>query len=226
MKVKHGAAVVTIYRQKAASASGRQYVWFYGTADGRKRGGSSIDPEEAISKATLKAQQLAIGLAESEHASQADLQELAHARQLARKAGVPLISALEEFVEARGLAGGSVLTACREFATQRRPDVKRVKLSAAIDAFIANKEKAHKEGERTYRAKLKPLLHATDPLDPKRPIIGDVYVDTITVSQFSGYLETLADGVTRNDHRKRAVTLFRWLQSQSCLLYTSPSPRD
>jgi hypothetical protein len=217
LKVTHGAAVVTIYRQKAASTSGWQYVWFYGTAEGRKRAGSSTDPEEAVSKAKLKAQQLAVGLAESEHASRADLEQLAHARQLARKAGVPLISALEEYAKARTLAGGSIIPACREFAEQRRPEVKRVNLAAAIDAFIANKEKAGKEGERTYRAKLKTLLHATDPVDSTRLIIGDVPVDTISVAQFSAYLETFADGVTRNDHRKRAVTLFRWLLAQGYL---------
>jgi hypothetical protein len=217
MRITHGHATVTIYRQPAKTKSGCTYVWAWGLIGGGRGRDSNADLNEAISGAKLKAQQLAENKAESEHAARADLEELAHARQLAKKTGVPLIPALEEYVQARELAGGSILPACREFSNQHKPtERKRIKIAAAIDAFIAMKERAGKQGERTYRSKLKPLLTVTDVIET-RPIIGDVYADTVTPEQCESYLESFSDGVTRNDHRKRAGSLFRWIQKRGYL---------
>lgn len=217
LTVTYGSASVKIYRQASKSAvDGWIYVPTWRKPEGGRGKLYFADLERARDEAFLKAKQLAGGIAAAEHVTQADVQELAAARALARAAGIPLIPAMEEYVKARELAGGSILPACREFAQSTVAEVKRIKLSAAIEAFIATKDRAGKKGSRTYRAKLKPLLQVQDVAE-NRPIIGDVYVDTIQARQFAAYLETFANGVTRNDHRKRTVTLFRWLQKQGYL---------
>jgi hypothetical protein len=67
--------------------------------------------------------------------------------------------------------------------------------------------KAVKQGEWTYRSKLKPLIEA----------FPDRFLDSISVAEFTAYLEQYEDGVTRNDHRKRAIALCRWAQKHGFL---------
>jgi hypothetical protein len=78
----------------------------------------------------------------------------------------------------------------------------RIKADAAIDTFIASKERAGKQGERTYLGKLKPL----------KKFFKDRFLDTIGAAEFTAYLEQYQDGVIRNDFRKRTVALGRWAQ--------------
>lgn len=216
--MNHGAAVVTIYRQrKGDTNSGWQYVWSWQKPGGGRGRDSNADWEKAVSGANLKAQQLAKNIHEGEHVDRGDIEELVQARALAKQIGMPLLAALEEFLLCRQAAGGNVLTACKAFKADHKPDVRRVKLAAAIDGFIAEKERAGKRGERTYRSKLKPMLTVCTSLDPKTPIIGDVFADTVTTPQWTSYLETFPNGVTRNDHRKRAHSLFLWLERQGYL---------
>lgn len=76
-----------------------------------------------------------------------------------------------------------------------------------MEAFIASKERAKKQGERTYRSKLGPLKKAF-PVE---------FLDSISARALDTYLEQWDDGVTRNDFRKRAVALWRWAYKKNHL---------
>jgi integrase len=56
--------------------------------------------------------------------------------------------------------------------------------------------------------------------DAVKAELGDYQVASVTASILSSYLGKIAHPVTRNTHRKRIVTLFRWAQSKNNL------PRD
>lgn len=207
LEVKYGAAVVKIYRQPSATAADG---WVYSMAWPKPEGGrpnrrAFADLAKAEDEALLKAKQLSRGIVETEHATGADMQELAALRAIARGQGVPPVAAMEEWAKARTIAGGSIVEACTSWAAGRkRVELPRILLKDAIKDFIDAKERGGGEGYRTYNSKLNSLLTH----------VGNVHVDTIALAQLKKWLWTFADGVTSNDHRKRARTLFRWLQQQ------------
>lgn len=158
------------------------------------------DLEAARDEATRKADAMANGLQQSQHLTRSDVLELTEARVLA--GDVPLLSALEEWKRARELVGPSVLQVCEAWSRQRTAEVERKTVKEAVDLFIQAKVNAHKEGERTYRSKLTPA----EVFFPQR------FIDSITTAEWEKYLNQFDDPVTRNDMRKRAVSLCRWAQ--------------
>jgi len=153
--VREQSVVVKIYRQKApTTATGFAYVVSWIGPDGRARKTYS-DLKEAQSEAALKAAQLANGLANSHLLSRSDSMELTEARLILEPHGVPLLSALAEWAKARELVGPGLLNACSEWAQRRTATLKRIKVTDAVDKFIAAKDAAKKRGTRTYTSKLK-----------------------------------------------------------------------
>lgn len=157
----------------------------------------------AHAEASMKADQLAAGRIDAAATLTAeDGSTLSAARKLC--GSVPLMAALQEWAAARRLCEGPILPAAEAWAASKAPKFKSVSLGEVINAFIADKDKAGKEGERTYRSKLKPLIERFGAEAP---------LDSISSHQLSDYLAQFADGVTRNDMRKRARTLWRWARA-------------
>ncbi len=137
-----------IYRVKHKTmADGCAYVvaWVSG---GRRRLQQFADESTAMEEARLKAAQLAEGRVEAADLTRGDREELQAARQLC--ADVPVLSALEEWRKARDLTQGHLIAAAEAWASRNTTKFKRIKVADAIDAFIVSKEKAGKQGERTY----------------------------------------------------------------------------
>jgi hypothetical protein len=132
--------------------------------------------------------------------SRSDRDELQHAKSIA--GDVPILAALREWKRANELTAVHLIAAAEMWAARQGKTFKRIKVADAVDQFIAAKDRAKKQGERTYRSKLEPL----------KTFFSDAHIDAITEPQFSAYLEQWQDGVTRNDFRKRAVSLCRWAQ--------------
>jgi hypothetical protein len=201
--IREGSVVVKIYRQRAPAAkSGWNYVVTWIGPDGRDKL-ARTDLEEAREEADRKAAQLAAGLEKG--ASRSDLLELAEARELA--GDVPLLSAVGEWKKARELVGPAILEACHAWADRRMPKVSRILVKDAAEKFVAAKDAAGKQGTRTYSRKLKPLVAA----------FGDRYLDTITTTELTAFFAQVPHPVTRNDRRRRVVTLFLWARRQGYL---------
>jgi hypothetical protein len=195
--------VTRIYR--LTRADGREVftaAWYTG---GQRQTRQFQDYPTAYAEATLKAEQLAAGRVEGAEMSRGDRDELQAMRKLADK--VPPVAAMEEWRKARDLTGGHLIAAAEAWKARNASRFKRIKVAEAIDAFIKAKERAGKQGERTYRAKLSPLNRS----------FPDQYLDTISGPALTAYLEQFQDGVTRNDLRKRAVALWRWAQKSNYL---------
>ena len=114
---------------------------------------------------------------------------------------------MTEWLQAHRVAGADIIEACRSYAANRSRGLKRITVSTAIDLFIKAKDDAGKSGNRVYGSKLKPL----------RSELGDRSLDLLTVQDWSRFFSRFEDPVTRNDIRKRAVTLCRWAQRQGHL---------
>lgn len=214
VEIRNQSTVVKIYRQMIARSplkdgrarSASNYAFYavaWVGATGRDRKGFT-DFDEAKDFAEIKAAQLAKGHDEALHLTQGDAVELAEARAIA--GDVPLISALREWKLARELTQGAVREACEAWAAGRKTELKRVSVKKVIEDFIAAKKKLGKK-ERTYRSKLAPAAEH----------FGEVFLDTIETPQWTAFLGQFDDEVTRNDYRKRAITLCRWAQAQGHL---------
>lgn len=203
--VKAGSVVVKVYRLKhPTTASGFVYAVSYHTPEGRKMR-QFVEESDAMEEARLKAAKLAEGRTEAADMSAGDRDELRAARDIC--AGLPLLSALNEWKQARDLIGGPLLPAAEAWAARNKHSFQQVVVADVIEKFIAAKEKAGKQAERTYRSKLGPLTEA----------FPDRTLDSISVTEFTAYLEKWEDGVTRNDLRKRTVALCRWAQRNGFL---------
>ena len=208
LTVRHEASSVKIYRERSASSKTgwNHRVTWVGAAGVESF--SRADPEKAIAEAKIKARQLAGGEATALHFQSSDLVELQEARRLADEIRMPLLAALAELRRARELAGPGVLEACEAWAMQRVQEISRITIHDAIEGLINTKIKAKKEGERTYRSKLTPI---------EEKFGQGTFLDTLSQQRWQEYLDGIDDAVTRNDLRKRAVTLCRWAQKRNHL---------
>lgn len=203
--IKAGSVAVKIYRVKhKTTESGWAYVLAW-TSCGRRRLQQFASESEAIEEGRIKAAQMAEGRVETADMTRSDRDTLIAARKIC--GDVPILAALHEWRKARDISQGHVIAAVEAWASRHTAKFKRIKIADAIEAFIESKQKAGKQGERTYRSKLQPLTVA----------FPDRYLDSVTVTEFTGHLEKFDDGVTRNDHRKRAVALCRWAQRHGFL---------
>lgn len=195
-----GSVSVKIYEvNHPSNASGKAYLLTWRTPEGRQSQ-KFADPAVALAEGKTKALQLASGHIEAAEMKRGDRDELLAARKLA--GNMPLLAALREWEKVNKLTNGHAIAAAELWAQRNARTLKRVKVSAAIDLFIKGKDRAGKQGEATYRAKLKPLA----------AFFPDSFIDAVTAAELTAYLEQYQDGVTRNDLRKRAVSLWRWAQ--------------
>lgn len=161
----------------------------------------------AHGEASLRADQLAAGRVDAAtNVTAEDGNTLTAAKAIT--GGVPLLAALQEWAKARKLTDGNILPAAEQWKARHAPGHKRIELGDAIEQFIAAKDKSGHQGERTYRSKLKALTEHFTP---------DTYLDEITTAQLGIYLSKFGDGVSRNDYRKRAVTLWNWARDNGHL---------
>lgn len=194
--VKAGGVVVKVYRVRHSLTKGG---FAFSLRAGARNLGQFSTLEKAMEEARLKAAQLQAGRIEAADLSREDRDQLLEARKICGQ--VPLLAALQEWSRARTLTNGHILPACEAWAIQNQTaKFTRVLVSDAVDQFIKEKEKLKKQGERTYRSKLSPL----------GDFFKDRYLDSIGVAEFTAYLEQWDDSVTRNDFRKRAITLSHW----------------
>lgn len=201
VSIRRGSVITRIYRLKRGD--GREVFTASWNIGGKRETRQFSTYISAHAEATLKAEQLAAGRLGAAALTVDDAGTLTAIRDLC--GAVPPLAAMQEWAKARKLCGGSILPAVEAWAATHTSKVKSVTLVTAIDDFISKKGRNKRQGERTYRSKLKPLLEFFK---------GDTALDAITVEQLDRYLEQprFADTTTRNDYRKRAVTLWRWAQ--------------
>jgi hypothetical protein len=207
MPIKSGTATVTIYRGsiKRQGAPDRTIYQVRWPGCG-KEGFSKSDLDEAILEATLKASQLADGLASAKHISVAETLEFHHCDRIAKELGIENVSiAMAQWADAFRKTEGKVNQAA-DYFVEFHPKAERIMLSALIELFIDAKEELG-EGERTYRSKLKSILAG----------LGDRYIDAFKKKDYANFLKSIPDKGNRKDARKRLVTLCRWARKEGYL---------
>jgi integrase len=208
-RVVSGNVVVKVYRVKHATArTGWAYVVARSVA-GRRVLQKFADLDEAMTEARLKAEQLNAGRVEGASMTTGDRDELTAARQIVAGAS-PLLPALREWRKAHELTQGQLLQAAEAWRARHRSKITAKPVADVITAFLAAKKKA----EFNTAANHGSILRAVSEALGKHPI------HAVFESQITAYLDSIDNPVTRNTHRKRIVTLWRWAQSKGLL------PRD
>lgn len=211
-EIQVGAVVGTIYRSEHRSkklASGEpRYV--YTARTGSKRTGDEWkmtrhSHAKAEAELRLRLSQLNQGRLGAADMTLEDREELLLLRKLA--GNTPPVVALREWLHDQQRREQAAL-GCTPIA-----------IEDALDKFIREGESAGNQHERTYRSKLNSLLLTTvetpDPKDPRRTIVVRTSlkgrsIHSITRDEMHARLQTYHDVTTRNDVRKRAITLWKW----------------
>ena len=208
--IRNQSVVVKIYRVAAktkTSPNGFAHVVAWIGPNGRESKWV-VDFKEAKEFAESKATQLASGLAQGQQFDRTDVLELTELRRIAGDLKVPPLSAMQEWAKARELAGPAILEACQAWSERRTSSITRIKVQDAIEQLVKDKNALGKQGTQIYGKKLKAVGKA----------LGDAFLDTITAKMWNAFLGRIDDPVTRNDVRKRIVTLCRWAQKNGHLL--------
>lgn len=204
-EVKSGNVRVKIYRVKhATSRTGFTYVLSWITPTGRKRQ-KFAGEAEALSEARLKADQFNAGRIEGAEMTRSDRDELQAARVLC--GGIPIMAALNEWSQARELTQGALLAAAEAWKARHRAAIEQVTVSVLIDRFLVQKKKDGLQTGKNHKTHFEAL----------RRKFGDYPITSVTEKMLTEYLNGITHPVSRNTHRKRMVTLWRWAQKKKYL---------
>lgn len=216
--IKSGSVTVKVYRLRHATArTGFTYVVAWVTPAGRQRQ-KFADPAAALAEARLKADQLAAGRVEGAEMSRGERDELQAARELC--SGVPLVSAVREWAEARKLCAGELLAAARLWRDTHGTAVRRLTVPDAVNEFLAAKRRAGVAVGRSYEQTLPRLAAAiTGPLESVSARALAAWIQSEFGQPVTGGKpgERAVHPVTHNTHRKRLVALWRWARKEGCL---------
>ena len=203
-----GHARVKIYRNAhPGTLSGWIYVLAWNTPRGRQRE-KFADESEVLAEARTKAAQLSAGRVEGANMSTGDRDELAAARKVVN--GTPLLVALEEWSKANQLTTGNVVAAAKAWAARNGKVEKRVLVSDVVKEFLKVKTAAGKNVATDHK-------HTFGRITAD---LGAFSIDTVSARQLDAWLAGAENPVSRNTHRKRLVSVWRWAQRKSYL------PRD
>jgi integrase len=198
--IKSGSVKIPIYRNKHPhAASGWVFTASY-YIDGRRRQkqGTSLDAIEAEAKRI--AGNLSAGKAEAAEFSTNDREELLAARRIC--GDVPLLSALDEYMAARSLVDGSLLSAAKLWAQSQNRGVSPKHVRDVVAEYLQVKEAAGKHVGQNHRSEFRNII--TD--------FGDRLIHEITTQEINRWLQKRSNPWTMLTYRKRIIAIFRWAQ--------------
>lgn len=209
ISIRSGSVTVKVYsitRPATLRQEARTIFTLAWHAAGRRLTKQFADLKAAQFEAKLKADQLAAGRIDA--ASNVTGDDVALIREARRLAGdVPLISALEQWQRARALAGADVIMACEHWARRQGKVSNPLTVEAAVEKFLAAKIASGVKVKANYQRTLPSFVKA----------VGSQAIATVTPEAIQAWLGNYDHPVTRNSHRRRVVTLFRWCRKKGML---------
>jgi integrase len=207
-KVTVGSCTVKVYEvSHPTNRSGKAYVVAWSTPTGRKTQ-KFARPGAAIEEARLVASQLAQGRVEGADMTRGDRDELQAARRLT--GDVPLLAALAEWAKARTLTQGQLILAAESWRLRHSAVIEQATVSVVLERFLKAKKKQGFNTKKNHGSIFNDIEAA----------LGTQAIGSIGKTALQAYLDAIVNSTTRNTHRKRMVTLWRWARSRDLL------PRD
>ena len=198
--VKSGSSVVKIYANKRGD--GRK-IFQVGWYLGGRRLKQFNDLPSAKDFAKKKADDLRTQKS-SESLTRNQVLEYSEAKRLCGNES--LLAVVQECLKAREMTGDKTILAAKQFANTITHH-ETLSVSKVCELFVEAKRASGIKVERSYKNTL-PLF---------RDRFGRLKMDSITTSQLQNWLNGFDNPGTRNTHRKRIVTLFRWSRKNGYL---------
>jgi len=212
-ELKRGSTTVRIYclkRPATAHQAAREVytlAWYAGDIRQTKQ---FSDLESAIEEGNLKLDQLSAGKINA--AAEINIEDAAILDQARKIAGdIPILAALQEWQKARSLAGGELVLAAETWSTRHANLLEQSTVTEAVTRFLAAKTKDGYATEDTQGSIFASLSNS---------VLGAQSIGSVSCAAIQAYLDAIPNRTTRNTHRKRIVTLWRWARSVDLL------PRD
>ncbi len=206
-RVKFGSATVPIYRSQSKGRT-RYFVCYH--RDGKRLRQTFADLAAAKKEAQLVAQRIQAGMQHVTDIKPHERDNYARAVELLGSLNIPLVAAVEDYVQARKLAESESLTA---MATAYRKFFKPLTRRVTVPGLVAELLAARKQdgASKTYVGQLKTILTRFADAFPGE-ILG------ITSSDLDAWLRgfKLSAG-SRNAMLACVKVLFSYARSQNCL---------
>jgi integrase len=213
--VKEGSVLVKIYPGKSRGYPFYTVAYYIGRV--RKR-----ETFADLEKARLRAHQVAVDTAKgripSLELTNSDRESYLRALSLLRPSGIPLSSAVEEFITARSLLDGESLVAAVKEHLQRRRNIPARSVSSIVDELLAAKQDDGLSRRYVYalRSDLTRFAEAFQ-----------TNVGSITSRLIEDWLVAQRVGArTRNNLRTSIGTLFRFARARGYLPKGQPTEVD
>jgi len=212
-ELKRGSTTVRIYclkRPATAHQTAREVYtlsWYAGDIRQTKQ---FADLDEAIEEGNLKLDQLSAGKINA--ASEINIEDAAILDQARKITGdTPILAALQEWQKARNLAGGELVLAAEAWSKRHANLLEQSTVTEAVTRFLAAKTKDGYATEDTQGSIFASL---------SKSVLGAQSIGSVSSAAIQAYLDAIPNRTSRNTHRKRIVTLWRWARSVDLL------PRD
>ena len=200
IEVKSGSSVVKIYRTKRSD--GRvifQVKWYLGGRCSKQFADFQTAKEFAKQKAdSLRSQTSTNILTTRQHTEYVEAKRLCGIESL--------VNVVKECLKAREMTGDQTILAAKEFANTIKPYTS-APTPEVLKAFIGAKQNAGIKIKTTYKNTFVLFAEA----------FGKFKFDSLKTSQLQYWLDQFNNPATRNTHRRRIVTLFRWSRKNGYL---------
>jgi len=151
LQVKSGSVTVPVYRCGDGRLP-RFFIAYYRNGQRVRQSFSTID--EAKREAQVAARQIAAGLAKATGLSIAEREAYDAAKAILEAAGIPLLSAVEEYAQCRKiLEGKSLLASVSDYAQRNKGGRIGAKLPDLIEEFLAAKKQDGASDRYLYQLK-------------------------------------------------------------------------
>ncbi|MDA0348461.1 MAG: site-specific integrase [Verrucomicrobia bacterium] len=213
-EVRRGNVTVKVYRiARKDTKSGFIYGVSWKDSGGKWTQRQKVDLKKAMDLAKKTADELHLGKVLTPEFTQSELEGLGHAKKLL--GDVPLLSAVQEWKRANELTAGQIIPAAQDWYDRNTGKIKKATVGEVIDVFLKSKREDGKTTKKSYEDTF-PSLNAA---------MGNVPITRITATRIQDWLNGMTviktrksvTGRTRNTHRKRVVTLFRFASRRGFL---------
>ena len=197
--VKEGSVVARIYRSKHNSTkSGFIYTLAYRDHLNERQTPQFACEVEAEKEGRRIASALAAGKIESAAFSASEREELLAAKKMC--ADQPLLSCIEEYLKAKSIAGSNLLVAAKHWSDSNNRTFKPKLVSEIVDEYLAAKLKLGKDLANSHGSAFREI----------KSDLGVYFLNDLTTSTMTSWLEKKKHPVTYNTYRKRLVAISNW----------------
>ncbi len=213
--VKAGSVELPVYFRELVKGGRRYEEWtlVFFDAGGKRCRRFFADREKAQAEAERIASALSRGQAEAVEFTAADAEKYGRAIRLLKPTGVPLVAAVEEYVDARGkLPNGVSLGQAAQSAAEKHRSADPRPVGKVADELARDREAAgcSEEHVRDIRKRLAPFANAFNcPIASVSPPLVREYLATLR-----GTAGNPLSGRSRDNARRMIVTLFNFARQQ------------